>query len=131
MKRSVMVLLLTAIVSSASARMLPMGHFHRGFDRGLGHRPAVVVRGGFYNPWYAHYGFYYNYPYYYGYNNPSAPPTQLDIQVAQIKNNYADKISSVKLDNSLNGPEKRAEIRALKRDRNLDVMQAKKDYYKS
>ncbi len=54
MKRSVLVLLLIAIVSSASAR----GHFRRGFDRGLGHRPAVVVRGGFYSPWYAPYGFY-------------------------------------------------------------------------
>lgn len=129
MKRAVLVLLLTAIVSGASARM-PVGHFRGGFERGLGHRPGLVVRGGFYNPWYAPFGFYYNYPFY-SYNNLSVPPTQLDIQVTQIKNDYAGKIGSVRLDNSLSGKERREKVRELKRDRTLAVMQAKRDYYKS
>lgn len=129
MKRTVLVLLLTAIVSGASAR-IPAGHFRDGFDRGLGHRSGFVVRGGYYNSRYAPFGLYYSYPYY-GYSNLPVPPTQLDLQITQIKNDYAGKIGSVKLDNSLSGKERREKVRELKRDRTLAVMQAKKYYYRS
>lgn len=117
-------MLLTAITSGAWARV-PGGHFREGF----GHR-TVVVSGGFYHPFYNSWGFYYGYPYYQGVMTPRIP-TQLDIQVATIKNDYADKIKSVKLDESLTRAQRREEIKTFKRERNLDVLNAERAYYKS
>ncbi|QJB30133.1 hypothetical protein HF324_01635 [Chitinophaga oryzae] len=115
-----LVFLLAAVITSASANV-PGGHFRGGY----GH--TVIVHGGFYSPFYAPFGYYYGYPYY------TAPyvPTKLDIQITGIKNDYADKIKSVKLDNSLTRQEKREQIREFKRDRNLDILNAQRDYYKS
>lgn len=115
-----LVFLLSAIVTSTFANVSG-GHF-----RGGGYRHStIIINGGYgyYNP----FGFYYGYPYY------SAPaiPTKLDMQIADIKNDYADKIKSVRLDNSLTRPEKREQIREFKRERNVDVMNAQRNYYKS
>lgn len=123
MKKIIVVLVLTAMVQVASA--MPPVH-GGGFRGGFYPRTTVVVGGGFYSPYYSPFGFY-------GYPYAAAPyqPTKLDMQVANIRNDYADKIESVKLDKDLTGKERRSQIRTFKRDRDQAVLEAKRNYYKS
>ena len=125
MKKIMMILLLMAMVAGASA--MPGGHMGGGFVRGP--RTTVIVGGGFYSPFYAPFGFY-GYPFY---AYPSMPyrPTKLDLQIEDIKNDYSDKIASVKLDSDLTGKERREKIRELKKERNDAILDARKNYYKS
>jgi hypothetical protein len=53
------------------------------------------------------------------------------MQVQDIKNDYSDRIASVKLDNELTGKEKRQKIRELKQERDQAVLDARKNYYKT
>jgi len=95
--------------------------------------PRVVY---YYHPsyWYPYYGYPYfgfNYPGYYGspayyYNHP----TKMERQIQDIENDYSDRISSVRADDSLTHHEKREKIRELKRERDQAVNDAKKNYYK-
>lgn len=127
MKKIIAVLVLTAMVKVASA-MPPM--HGGGFRGGFYPRTTVVVGGGFYSPYFSPFGFY-GYPYGAPYAVAPYQPTKLDIQVANIRNDYADKIESVKLDKDLTGKERRSQIRTFKRDRDQAVLEAKRNYYKS
>lgn len=126
MKKTMMILLLIAMVTGASARV-PAGHIGGGFARGP--RTTVIVGGGFYSPFYAPFGWY-GAPFY-PYATIPYQPTKLDMQVQDIKNDYSDRIASVKLDNELTGKEKRQKIRELKQERNQAVLDARKNYYKT
>ncbi|MCF6407135.1 hypothetical protein L3C95_29840 [Chitinophaga filiformis] len=129
MKKIIAILLLAVTVQSASAMVSnsPVrGGFHGG---GFYHpRTTVVVGGGFYSPYFS--PFYYGYPYPYTAAVPYQP-TKLDMQIANIKNDYADKIESVKLDKDLTGKERRAQVREFRRERDQAVLEAKRNYYKS
>ena len=86
--------------------------------------PRVV----YYHPyWHPYFGFNYWYgrPAYYQYH-----PTKLERQITDIENDYADRISSVRADDSLTHHERRQKIRELKRERNDAVDNLKKNYYK-
>ncbi|WP_118953209.1 hypothetical protein [Taibaiella helva] len=122
MKKVGLVLLFSAIVSGAWARV-PGGHFLDGF----GHR-VIVVNGGLYHPFYSTWGFNYGYPYY---NSITPPPSKLDIEIAGIRNDYADKIRSVKMDPSLTKSERKAQVKIFREERKLDVINAERNYYKS
>ena len=129
MKKVIIALFAMAIVSSASAA--PAGPGRGGFHGGG--RPVVIVHGGgYYSPFYSPYGYYgFGYPFYpYGAAAYSRP-TKLDIKVMDIKNDYADKIASVKMDRSLSGRERRQQVRLFKQQRDHDVREAKANYYKS
>jgi hypothetical protein len=128
MKKIIAILLLAVTVQSASA-MVPNGPV-RGFHGGGYYHPrtTVVVGGGFYNPYFS--PFYYGYPYPYTAVVPYQP-TKLDMQIANIRNDYADKIESVKMDKDLTGKERRAQVREFKRERDQAILEAKRDYYKS
>ncbi|MFT3700781.1 MAG: hypothetical protein QM802_00300 [Agriterribacter sp.] len=95
-------------------------------------RPVIAV--GAYSPFYSFgYGSLWGYPYgypYYGYNNPYNRPTKLDLQIADIKNDYQQKISSVKSDKSIARSERRKIVRDLKHDRDQEIIEAKRNYYK-
>jgi len=91
-------------------------------------RTTIIVGGGFYSPFYSPFG-YYGYPYY-PYATVAPQPTKLDMEIADIKNDYADKIASVRLDRSLTGKERREQIRAFRRERDNAVLEAKRNYYK-
>ena len=65
-------------------------------------------------------------PAYYHYNRP----TKLDRQVQDIENEYADRIKSVKADDSLSHHERREKIRDIKHERDQAISDAKKNYYK-
>ncbi|PWV48906.1 hypothetical protein [Chitinophaga sp. S165] len=128
MKKIIAILLLAVTVQGASA-MVPNAP-GRGFRGGGGFyhpRTTVVLGGGFYSPFYS--PFYFGYPYPYA----AAPyqPTKLDMQINDIKNEYADKIESVRLDKDLSGKERRAQVREFRRERDSAVLEAKRNYYKS
>ena len=74
-----------------------------------------------------YYGYpYYGYPYAYRYNRP----TKLDLQIADIKNDYQQKISAARSDTSISRAERRKVIRDLKHDRDQEIIAAKRSYYK-
>jgi hypothetical protein len=74
----------------------------------------------FYNPYYP-WGIYGGY----GYRS-----SQLDMQIRDIKNEYNDRIWSVKNDKSLTRKEKRHQVHLLKQERDRDIENAKLNYYK-
>lgn len=83
----------------------------------------------FYNPFYNSYGLGYGYypPAVNTYNNR---PSKLTIAIQDIKNDYGDKITSVRSDDSLSGKDRRAKIRAFKHERNQLIDDTKRNYYK-
>lgn len=97
-------------------------------------RSRVFVRS--YRPVYSSIGFgfgfypYYYSPYIYGYNNAYYRPSKLDIEVADINHEYSDKIESVRLDKSISGKERRAEIKRLKNERDQKISDTKVNYHR-
>lgn len=129
MKKIIFALMMTVAATGAFA--MGPGHggggFHGGGFRG---GRTVIVSGGFYSPFYSPWGYGWGwggYPYY-----AAAPyrPSKLDLQVMDIKNDYSDRIASVKMDRDLSGKERRQEVRQLKRERDNAVYDAKRNYYK-
>jgi hypothetical protein len=110
--------------------------FGHGGYYGGGYYPRTYVGVGFgfgypfgYYPygWYGPWGYPYAYPpYYYGYG---AMPTQLELQIKDIKNDYDQQIKDVRHDKALTHPEKRQKIDQLKADRDNAVVQARHDYF--
>ncbi|MFT4154162.1 hypothetical protein [Parafilimonas sp.] len=80
----------------------------------------------FWNP-YFYGGFGYNWYGRPGYYNHS---TKMQKQIQDIENDYKDRIESVRSDDSLSGKERRQKIRALKHDRDKEIADFKKNYYK-
>lgn len=114
------------------------GHF-------VGGRPGGFYGGGYYPrtyvgvgigfglgyPWGYPYGWYgpaYGMypPYYYGYG---AMPSQLELQVRDIRKDYDAQISDVKHDKALTRKERRAKVDQLKQDREDAIVQARHDYF--
>lgn len=58
-------------------------------------------------------------------------PSQLDLQIDDIKNEYSHRISSVKHDKSLTKDERKQKVRDLKHEREDAIIEAKKKYYKA
>jgi hypothetical protein len=129
MKKLMMMLMAVGIVSVASAQ-----HVHVGGGIGYG-GGAVIVRSypaygyGFYPGFYWGMGYpYWSYPYGYPYGHV---PTKLEAQVSGIKADYADRIASVKADNTLSRKEKRQQIRDLKKERDEAVANAVRGYWRT
>ena len=124
MKRLLIVLLSLGLVAGASAQVHGGGYHYV--------RPRVAVVYGAYAPFYPYYGFGYSpfgYPYYgapYGYNRPS----KLTLQIEDIKNDYKDKIWSVKHDKSLSRQDRKQKVRELKHERDQMIDDKKMNYYK-
>ncbi len=90
--------------------------------------PHISIVGGI-GPFYPFYTPFYN-PYYqpgYGYR---PRPTRLDRQIADIKNEYKEKIWGAKHDKNLSRKERRQEVRNLKHERDQAITDAKLNYYK-
>jgi hypothetical protein len=93
-----------------------------GVGFGFGYPFGYYPYGG-YGPW----GYPYAYPpYYYGYG---AMPTQLELQIKDIKNDFDQQIKDVRHDKALSHSEKRQKIDQLKADRDNAVVQARHDYF--
>lgn len=127
MKTALIVICALGFTLSASAqkvvRVAPHPRTHVsvgvGLGYGYGYSPYAPY---WYNPWYA-------YPPGYGYGYRSRP-TKLDLQIQDINNDYKDKIWSARHDESLSHKQRRQEVHDLKHQRDNDILQAKKDYYK-
>jgi hypothetical protein len=95
------------------------------------YHPRVIVGLGAYSPFYPYYGFgyapYYGYPWY-GY--PSRPPSKMDMKIEDIRNDYHDKIKSAKADKSLTKSERKETVKNLKYERDQEIADLKKNYYK-
>ncbi|MBA4167402.1 MAG: hypothetical protein H0X41_07670 [Chitinophagaceae bacterium] len=126
MKKLLIVLVTMGLAWGASAQKIVRGggyHF-----RG----PRVIVGAGAgFSPFYPYYGPYsaFGYPYGgYGYRY-SSRPSRLELQVQDIRLDYADRIRSVKMDHALKGRERRQTIRQLKNERDRAIVDAKRNYY--
>jgi hypothetical protein len=130
MKKLIVVMFAMMLVSGVFAQKV----VHGGGVRVIRTRPVISVG---VSPFYAYSPFwgspYYGYPYYgypyayrYGYNRP----TKLDLQIADIKNDYQQKISAARSDTSISRAERRKVIRDLKHDRDQEIIAAKRSYYK-
>ncbi|HXB07383.1 MAG TPA: hypothetical protein VNW04_09710 [Puia sp.] len=135
MKRIFVLLLSLGLVVGASAQR---GHFAGGggFYHGGGHvvvvsRPYVGFGFGYGYPWGYPYGWYGPWgmpypPYYYGYG---AMPSQLELQVQDIRRDFDQQIKDVKHDKSLTRQERRAKVDQLKQDKENTIVQARHDYF--
>lgn len=129
MKKLLIMLLSFALVTGISAQRHGIGG--GGYVRGgYFHSPRVIVSGGYYSPFYPYYGFYdpfYMYPPGYAYRER---PSKLTLKVEDIKSDYADKISSARHDPELKGKERRQKIRELKHERDDEIDNLRRNYYK-
>jgi hypothetical protein len=124
MKKLLIVLVSIGLAFGASAQK----GFHGG---GFRPRPHVIVGigGGFgyyrpYSPFYSPYGYYpYGSPFY------SSKPSRLQLDIEDIKLDYADRIKSVRMQDGMRGKEKRQRIKELKYERDRAILDAKKNYY--
>jgi hypothetical protein len=133
MKKMMFVLMALGITLGAAAqRGHGGGSYHGG---GYYVRPRISVGLGLYAP-YGAYGYYspffmspygpYGYPYY----GPRTRPSKLSMNVQDIKNDYADRIWSVRHDTRISHKERRKEVRALKQERDKAVQDEIMNYYK-
>jgi hypothetical protein len=98
--------------------------------------PHVAFGVGFYPSLYSPFGFY-GYPLWgfaYGGYLPYGPayysPSKLQRKEEDIKSDYADRIYSVRQDNSLTNKEKRQEVRRLKKQRDQEIHDLITNYHK-
>lgn len=121
------------LVMIVMALGLATGLFAQKIVRGGGHvvrvRPVIAV--GAYAPFGFGMGYnpFWGYPYYNNYYTHTRP-TKLDLQVADIKNDYQQKISAARSDKSISKSERKQIVRDLKHAREQEIIQAKRDYYK-
>ena len=126
MKKLFIILISIGFALGATAQK---GYHRGGYSLGRP-RISIGIGGGYgygyYSPFYRPYSPFYS-PY--GYNNFSSRPSRLDLEIQDIKLDYADRIKSVKMDDGLKRKEKKQRIRELKYERDKAVIDAKKDYY--
>ena len=123
-KLLIILLIVTGVSVSASAQ-------HRYYGYRSYPRSHVVVSVG--RPIYPYYGYsgYYD-PFYYPYRSGYyLRPSQLDLKIEDIRNDYQDKIWSAKNDNSLSRAERKRIVHRLKYERDQAINQAKRNYYRS
>ncbi len=123
MKKILAILLLTSITFAASAQYgrhrLPGRSSHSII------RPHVSIGIG------SSYGYrspYYSSPYpgTYSYRRPS----QLDLQIQNVENEYRDRKWSVKNDKTLSRQQRKAEVQNLKYQKEKDILELRRNYYK-
>ncbi|MCW3118572.1 MAG: hypothetical protein JWM28_2654 [Chitinophagaceae bacterium] len=122
MKKLLIIGLALALTIGASAQKGRGGFYSRP-------RTYVVVGGGFgYSPFYSPF---YN-PYYPGYYpgyNTYHRPSKLEMQIADIKSDYSDRIWSVKHDTSIPRRQRRKEVHELRHQRDMAVQAAERNYH--
>jgi hypothetical protein len=146
MKKLLVIMFSLGLTLGASAQPKIGGGFRGGVSSGVHSgggvhyvRPRVTVIAP-YAPMYPYYGYGLGMGFGYGYSRFYDPfynqrtqsePTQLDLQIEDIKNDYDYKISSVKDDKSLSKDERKQKVRDLKHQKDQEIIDAKKSYYSS
>jgi hypothetical protein len=135
MKKLVVILVALGLGFGASAQSKRSGS-----TRPLPGKKVVIVRS--YPPFSPFYGYgrpYYGYspfysPFGFGFDNGyryQNRPTRLDLQIEDIKNEYKDKIWSVRHSDELSRKEKRQKVQELKYSRDKEINETRKNYYKA
>jgi hypothetical protein len=128
MKTILMLGLAFVITASASAQK----NSPYRYSRPRTHTSVSIGIGGGYSPYYS--PLYRPYPYYSTPIYPRTPvysrPTGLDMEIADIKADYDDRIWSARHDNSLSKSERKSEIRRLKSERDRAVRNAEYSYHR-
>ena len=123
MKKLIAIIFICGVGFSASAQ------HSKGSHRNVRSHVSIGIGG------HSHYGYGYSrfyspfntYPYQsYGYNRPS----QLDLDIQDINNDYRDRISSARQDKSLTRQQRKEIIRSLKYEREKAIIDARRNYYK-
>lgn len=124
MKQILIVMLLVTIGYGASAQ-------HKRGGRVIVH-PRTGIGMGSHLGHGNNYGYGYNSVYSNRYNNNYFynRPSQLDLQIRDIENDYRDKRASVKLDRTLSRKQRREIFRALNREKERVILDARRNYYK-
>jgi hypothetical protein len=125
MKKLMVIVISFFLAYSASAQA---GHGYHGIVY-VG-QPRVIVGAGFNPGFYYPYGFYGAFGPYYPYGVSHSQPTKLQRKEEDIKADYADRIYSVRHDNSLTGKQKRETVRSLKKQRNQEIDDLVANYHK-
>ncbi|WP_018615630.1 hypothetical protein [Segetibacter koreensis] len=138
MKKILIALLSIGLTLGASAQPKIGGGFRGGGSIGGGGvhyvRPRVTVIAPYtyVSPYYG-LGYRFGYsPFYdpfYRYPRYDERPSQLDLQIEDIKNDFSYQISTVKHDKSLAKDERKQKVRDLKHQREDAIIEAKKNYY--
>ncbi len=135
MKKLLIIMLSLGLAFGASAQRGHIGGgrvYYHSAPRvyvGVGYSPFYSP---FYNPFYSpfyypYYGF--GYPFY-GYPSSTySNNSKLGLQIQDIQNDYKNRISNAKHDETLTHKERRAKVRQLKHDRDQEIIEAKRDYY--
>jgi len=138
MKKFLIVLLAIGLVSGASAQPKIGGGFRGGGAHYIRPRVTVIAPYTYARPYYGlgnGYGLGFGYsPFYdpfYRSQRFAAKPSQLDLQIEDIKNDYSYQISSAKHDKSLAKEERKQKVRDLKHEREDAIIEAKKQFYKA
>ena len=94
-------------------------------------RVSVGVGLGYGYGYYPYWGYspFYGYPPYYGYDYYNRP-TKLDLEIQDIRNDYKDKIWSARHDTSISRKDRRQKVHELKHERDQEILDAKRNYYK-
>ena len=138
MKKLVVILVALGLAFGASAQSSKRS----GSQNPRPERKVVVVRNyppfspyfGFgrpyfgYSPFYGYSPFGYGFDYGYRYQNR---PTKLDLEIEDIRNEYQDRIASVRHDDALSRQEKRKRVQELKNERDKVVTETKKNYHRN
>ena len=139
MKKLLIILLSLGLVSGVSAQKIGSRGQHIGKINKIERRPVkphVTVIAPVYPYAYGRgmgYGFGYRYsPFYDPFYSPRVVherPTQLDLQIEDIKNEYDYRIDTAKDDKSLTKDQRKQLVRDLKHEREDKIIEAKKIYY--
>lgn len=130
MKKLLIILFSLGLTVAASAQHVRGGGYHGG-GRRVVVVPSYSMSIGAFAPYYG-YGFYN--PWLYGNpygSNYSPRPSKLDLQIEDINADFKDKKWSVKHGQNLSRQERKQKIHELKVDRDQQILDAKKNYYKS
>lgn len=135
MKKSLIILLAAVLALGATAQPKIGGGFRSGGVHYVRPRVTVVAPYTYIRPSYGlglglGYGYSPFYSPYYPYRRYAERPSQLDLQIEDIKNDYSYHISSVKHDKSFPKDERKQKVRDLKHQREDAIIEAKRDYYK-
>ena len=125
MKKLFVVAICIGLGFSAAAQKVAAYH------RVYAFRPAFGFGVGYYPPFYSPFGFY-GLPYggYYPYRYMYSRPSKLQKEEEDIKSDYADRIYSVRQDDSLTNKQKRQEVRMLKKQRDQEIHDLVVSYHK-
>ncbi|MEO8416369.1 MAG: hypothetical protein ABI472_22090 [Ginsengibacter sp.] len=123
--KALLIVLVSVTLSLGVSAQRKGGYYHRG--------SRIVIVPSF------SYGFGYGYPYFghpyigypYGYPPPyygSRMPYKLSLEIQSIKIDYNNKIREARKDKSVSHSQRRQEIRSLKTERDLDIINAQKNF---